>query len=161
MKQLDQEIESANGELNDTIKATNERKDEFQELKELAANKDDLKSEVIKHQRELKSLQTDIKSAEEELAKLEGELIKASDKPIKVSAGYFYFGSDIEPGRYKITAQEGHRGNVFIREEGKRGSYVGETFGDGSRGSTVDFVFESKAGDEIEATIPVYLYPVE
>lgn len=132
--------------------------DRFEGLETLEKNKGKIEDEVIAASSTLEKTKLEIDAAKSELSKLQGDIVKAKDEPIKISAGFYYFGSDIKPGRYKLMAQPGHRGNVFIRTDGR--SKVAETFGGGTYGID-DFVFQALDGDEIEATVPVLLYPVE
>lgn len=137
------------------------RKDEkkYDELEELATNQKDNEKELAKNKKKLDEVKDSIEKKEKQLESLKGDIAKAKDEPIKVSPGFYYFGTDIDEGRYKLTAQEGQRGNVFVRGENSRG-YVGETFGKGEH-AIEEFTFEASEGDELEATIPIYLYPVE
>jgi len=160
LSSLEEEIENKNKDLQEVENSLSENQSKFEGLEELAENRDQVNQEVNDAESELESLKSEISDKKDEIETIQGEIVKAKDEPIKLNAGYYYFGiDDIEPGRYKITAQEGNRGNVFIRDE--RGSYVAETFGDGERNSLTEFTFQSNEGDEIEATIPINLYPVE
>lgn len=153
------ELDEIEGKLNTIKKEFAENDSKYKALEELAREQEEIKREVEAKKATLEETQEIIDSVKEELAKLQGEVLNYKDEPIKVNPGFYYFGSDIESGRYKITAQEGQRGNVFIRSDGR--SYVGETFGDGTDSSIKEFTFQSNDGDEIEATIPIYLYPVD
>lgn len=164
--ELQTKIESRQSELDEIEGKLTAIKTEFAEndskykaLEALAKEQDEIKQEVETKKAVLEETQEIIDSVKEELATLQGEILKYKDEPIKINPGFYYFGSDIESGRYKITAQEGQRGNVFIRKDGR--SYVGETFGDGTRSSVKEFTFRSIDGDEIEAKIPIYLFPVD
>lgn len=173
--ELQKKIEEREFELNELKDSISEHKQElkevkgdissnkkrYDELEKLAKNEEKIKQSTQEMESKINSLETSIKEKQNKLSALEGELVKAEKQPIKINPGYYYFGVDaIAPGRYKVTAQEGQYGNVFIRRDGR--SYVAETFGDGKRGSSIrEFTFMSSAGDEIEATIPIYLYPVE
>ena len=156
---LSGEIAAAESELRDIEMEFQNRESEFSTLSKLAENQESVKEEVKESESTLETLNNQIKEAESGLKKLEGKLVSVSDEPIKINAGYFYFGSDVESGRYELRPQGGQYGNVFIRRNGS--SYVSDTFGPADRGALTDFVFEAQDGDEIEATIPILLYPVE
>ncbi|MEK3909618.1 hypothetical protein [Oceanobacillus sp. FSL W7-1309] len=156
---LSGEISAAESDLRDIEMEFKNRESEFSKLSELAENQESVKEEVKEAEASLDNLNSQIEDAESKLGELEGKIVSVSDEPIKINAGYFYFGSDVEPGRYELRPQEGQYGNVFIRRGGS--SYVAETFGSADRGALTDFVFEAQDGDEIEATIPILLYPVD
>ncbi len=156
---LGEDITAAEGELREINLEFQNREAEFNKLSKLAENQEFVKKEVSDAESTLESLNSQIEDAESKLQELEGKIVDVSDEPIKINAGYYYFGSDVEPGRYELRPQEGQYGNVFIRRNDR--SYVAETFGPTERGGLTDFVFESQDGDEIEATIPILLYPVE
>lgn len=160
-KALEEKISSKESELSDLESSFSERKAEFDELTKLADNRDSIEEEISKSESTLESLNSDISETESKLDELKEEIVSFADEPIKLEAGYFYFGEDIESNRYKLTAQEGQRGNVFIRSAADGMSYVSDTFGDGTNRSVEEFTFTASDGDEIEATIPIYLYPVE
>src|SRR5690606_29534992 len=160
--ELQRMIEEKENELNDITNELNENKKFYDELQAIAKERNDLLETINDYKDEIMSLENEIEKKQKELDKLSGEIVKVKDDPIKINAGYNYFGIDnIEPGRYRMTAQEGQRGNVFVRDHERGMSYVAETFGDGTNGSVKEFTFYADEGDEIEATIPVYLYPVE
>jgi septal ring factor EnvC (AmiA/AmiB activator) len=161
LRDLEEKVKSTENKLLELDSDFEERETEFEELIKLAENKDSYESEVENAESSLKKLNEEIEEAESELEKLNGQIVSFEDEPIKVGAGYFYFGEDIEPGRYELKAQSGHRGNIFIRREGS--SYVSETFGKprSGGGEELTFVFTALAGDEVEATIPFELYPAE
>lgn len=156
---INQEISEAEVELETVNQELQDNKERFEGLEELADNRDQLEEEVNESEATLEELENELESIQEEIDKAEGKLVEVQDEPISVNAGYFYFGDDIEPGRYKITAQEGQRGNVFIRRNDR--SYVNEIFGDGSNRTTKEFTFKAEEADELEATIPVLLYPIK
>lgn len=142
-----------------SLKVTLEKnKTKYSELEDIAANRDSIENEVRESENTLSVLLADIEKAKGNLAGIEEDIVKARNEPISVGAGYYTIGDDIPPGRFKLVAQEGFRGNVFVREDGT--SKVAETFGGGEYG-IADFVFQANMGDEIEATIPILLYPVE
>jgi len=160
--ELQRMIEEKENELNDITNELNENKNFYDELQAIAKERNDLLETINEYKDEIMSLENEIEKKQKELDKLSGEIVKVKDDPIKINPGYYYFGIDnIEPGRYRMTAQEGQRGNVFVRDHERGMSYVAETFGDGTNGSVKEFTFYADEGDEIEATIPVYLYPVE
>lgn len=156
---LGEEISAAESDLRDIEMEFKNRESEFSKLSKLAENQESVKEEVKEAEASLDNLNSQIKDAESELEKLEGKIVSVTNEPIKINAGYFYFGSDVESGRYELRPQEGQYGNVFIRRNGS--SYVSDTFGPADRGALTDFVFEAQDGDEIEATIPILLYPVD
>jgi len=131
-----------------------DREAEFNELVALSEERESLDEEVIQ-------LRIERDDLNREIEKLTADVVEVKDEPIKVGAGYFYFGDYIETGRYELKAQDGYRGNVFIRRNGI--SYVADTFGQSrtSDEEELTFIFSSEVGDEIEATVPIELYPVE
>ncbi|MFC4387508.1 hypothetical protein ACFOZ1_06735 [Gracilibacillus marinus] len=144
LKTKKQELFDTKADLGRVIAQMEEEEAEFAELEELASNREQLES--------------DVKEAQETLASLKKEIITLKDEPIKVGAGYFYFGEDLEPGRYLIKSQHPRGGNVFVRRDGS--SYVNVILSD-SDGYPSDYVFESINGDELEVAMPVELYQVE
>lgn len=126
-----------------------DRETEFNELVALSEERESLDEEVIQLRIERDDLNREIES-------LTADIVEAKDEPIKVGAGYFYFGDDIAPGRYRIEAQGNNRGNVFVRRNDR--SHVNTILGEGYNES---YVFESIIGDELEVGMPVELYPVE
>lgn len=160
LKDVENQITSREADLKNLETKYKTEVEGFEEVAALIEDKKSIESEISSAETELSILNKDIETAEGKLEKLNGDIVKASDQPVKLSAGYFYFGEDVEAGRYKLTAQEGHRGNVFIRRDGS--SYVSETFSHKpSEYAITEFVFTGLPGDQIEATIPIYLYPVE
>lgn len=148
-------IERESGNLSEAFKS---REEEFERLSELAEEEDEVRIAVRDAKEELDKIERQIASAQTELDQLQGQIVELSDEPIKVGAGYFYFGQDIAPGRYMMKPQAGRSGNVFLRRDGS--SYVNTILG--SRDSHVeDYVFDSRAGDELDTRIPIELYPVE
>lgn len=158
-KELTAKISEAQTELNMIQAELISGKAKYEEMETLSENKERLEENISVGLDELGNIIVEIETANKELDLLTGEIAKVKDEPIKLGAGFYYVGSDVPPGRYKLMAQEGNRGNVFVRGDGR--SFVAETFGDGSNGSVVDFVFHAFDENEIEATIPVLLYPVE
>jgi hypothetical protein len=128
-----------------------DREAEFNELIALSEERESLEDEVIQ-------LRIERDDLNREIEKLTAKVVEVKDEPIKVGAGYFYFGDDIEPGRYLIKPQNARGGNVFVRRNGS--SYVNVILRE-SDDYPSDFVFESISGDELEVGTPVELYPVE
>lgn len=154
--ELVEEIEKKEKELKDITKDLNDNKEYYEELLNISEEYDELVDAVTDYKSEIIGLEDDIKEKEEKLRNLDGEIAKVKDEPIKVNPGVYHFGSDIETGRYKITAQDGYNGNIFFRGDND----FAETFGKG-RYSIEEYTFYAEDGDQIELTIPVLLYPVE
>ncbi|MCU9614129.1 hypothetical protein OEV98_11210 [Caldibacillus lycopersici] len=154
------ELVSVTDEKNKVLNEINQNKKIIDEANEIINNRDSLTNEINDKGTELAVLDTDIKKKKEELDALTVQIKKTGEDPYKLGAGYYYFGSDIPTGRYELRAQDGYRGNIFVR--GTNGiSKVAETFGEGSEYSIESFVFDGLDGEEIEATIPIILVPVE
>lgn len=156
LEDVESKISTSNEELVDIKSELKSNEDEFSELKYLANNKDEITEEVREFEKKKEELESVIEELEDRLEYLEGEIVRVESEPIKVNPGVYHFGSDIEVGRYKITAQEGQRGNVFF--DGN--TYFGETFGGGEY-AIEEYTFYAENGDQIEASIPIYLYPAE
>lgn len=155
-EELQVKIEDKEKELNEVSQELDEGKEHYEELKKLDTQQDVLTESIVDYELELISVEKELEEKQEELDKVDEELIKVNDEPIKVNPGTFYFGDDIEEGRYKITYQDGYNGNVFFRGDND----FGETFGKGNH-SIEEYTFYADDGDELEATIPILLYPVE
>ncbi|WBX80106.1 hypothetical protein PD280_21305 [Virgibacillus salarius] len=148
------ELDKVNNEIN---KAKEELSD-LEELKELAENRKQVEKDLQESKSELEVLKKDIERAENGLKEKRDKIIEAKKEPIKLDAGFYYIGEDIPESRYILKPQEGYNGNVFVRNE--NGSKVAESFG--SRGGYLKkFTFDGLDGEEIEATIPILLYPAE
>ncbi|OEH55935.1 hypothetical protein AQ616_19045 [Oceanobacillus sp. E9] len=160
LEELDGKIGDKKSDLSEIETEFQNRESEFSKLSKLAENKETAESELSEAESTLEKLNADIETAESELSKLEGDILKAIDEPIKLNPGFYYFGIDLDEGRYKLEAQEGNTGNVFVR--GESGSIINEIFGTSNDGHSIsEFTFYGSEGLEIEATIPVLLYPVE
>lgn len=147
-------------ELAEIEKNLDDKKDKYEALEKLAADQKNVESNLEKSKNEITSLQVEIDSAETELKGLQGAIVKVKDEPIRIGAGYYYFGDDIPPGRYKAVPQEGQSGNFFVRDI--NGSKVNTILGHRTDyGHVEEFLFEGFSGDEVEATLPVLLYPAE
>lgn len=154
--ELVEEIEKKEDELNDITKDLNDNKEYYDELLSISEEHEELVDTVVDYKLEVRELKDDIKEKKKELKGLEKEITKVEKEPIKINPGVYYFGDDIDPGRYKITNQDGYNGNVFFRGD----NYFGETFGDGKY-SIDEYTFYADEGDELEASIPILLYTVE
>lgn len=154
--ELVEEIEKKENELNDITKDLNDNKEYYEELLNISEEYDELVDAVTDYKSELIGLKDDIKEKKKELKSLNREITKVKKEPIKVNPGVYHFGNDIEPGRYKVTAQHGYNGNIYFRGDNN----FAETFG-GGRYSIEEYTFYAEDGDQIEFTIPALLYPVE
>jgi septal ring factor EnvC (AmiA/AmiB activator) len=163
---VSEEVKLAQEELAETEDKLAEVKNELssqesklEELQELSAREDEMKQNIKDYEIDVEYWESKAKEAEDQFNTISGQVEDAEGEPVELGAGYYYFGSDVEPGRYKLSAQEGQSGNVFVR--GLDGmSKVADTFGQGSD-YVQEFVFEGLEGEEIEATVPVVLTPVE
>src|SRR5690625_8040490 len=99
------------------------------------------RSEVKTKEDELEELEETLKETQEKFDTLQGDLVKLEDEPLKVNAGYFYFGSDIEPGRYIDKPQSGNSGNYFERDTNRDNIIVG----DHSEHHLEEYTFEAPA----------------
>lgn len=158
LAEIEEEKSSAQTELSKIEGTLSEDKEKYDALEKLAADQKTIESSVEESKSTLASLQSEIESAKTELEGLESEIVKVAGGPISLNAGFYYVSKDVPPGRYKLTAQEGDWGNVFVRNKNDYGSKVSDTFGGDELES---FIFEAVEGDEIEATIPIHLFPVE
>lgn len=155
-KELSEKIKEKENELDDITRDLNKNKKHYDKLQEIDEEYEELLSAVTDYQVEVTTLESDIESKEKELKKLDGEIAKVIDEPMKVNPGTFYFGDDIEEGRYKVTNQEGQRGNIYFRG----GESFAETFGKGEY-AVEEYTFNAYEGEEIQFDIPALLYPVE
>ncbi|MEH7223900.1 hypothetical protein V7112_08765 [Bacillus sp. JJ1566] len=163
-KDLQIDISEKYKEKESIIKEVQENQKTFDEAVEIIDNKiaileeiKTLETQVGTKKGEIETLNSDIESKKSELASITGEIQKSGEEPIKLGAGYYYFGKDIPPGRYDLQPQQGQYGNVFIRGLNGR-SKVADTFG---RDELHSFIFEGIEGEEVEATIPIILVPVK
>lgn len=164
IEKIDTELESLIDEKQTVTQEVNENKELIEVAKDYSQNKEaldnqlqTLTSQISTKNEEIKQLDSQISSKQDELASLTGQIQETGEAPIELGAGFYYFGKDIPPGRYDLQPQPGQYGNVFVR--GLNGiSKVGETFG---RDELQSFIFEGLEGEEIEATIPIILVPVE
>lgn len=154
LSEVEKEVESKEQKALGLEIEFQDRETEFNELVALSEERESLDEEVIQ-------LRIERDDLNREIEKITAKVVEVKDEPIKVGAGYFHFGDDIETGRYELKAQDGYRGNIFVRRDGR--SYVADTFGKSRTGGSdeITFVFSAKVGDEIEATVPFELYPVE
>lgn len=159
LEEINKNIEVKEKELADLQKTLEANADKYEGLEELSKNRDGVTSMVKESEKKLGLLEVDIEEAQVQLDKLKGDIVKVKEEPVKVGAGSFYFGEDIKPGRYKAVAQEGYRGIMFVRASGDLGSKASSALG--SEDGNKDYVFEAVTGDELETTMPIYLYPVE
>lgn len=143
-------------ELRDITKELDDNKEYYDELQEIAAEHEELLETVVDYKAEITSLETDIEEKEKELEKINGEIAKVKDEPIKINPGVYYFGEDLDVGRYKLTNQEGYRGNAYFYGDDS----FAETFGEGDL-SIEEYTFYGDEGDKLKADIPIELYPVE
>lgn len=152
----EKDIKNKDKELQKVTDLLESNKKEYDELEELSQNKESLLDDIVEYEKEEIDLDETIKEKEEELDGINQEIVKTEGDPISVNPGTYYFGDDIEPGRYKLTYQDGYDGNVFFRGDNN----FGETFGKGKY-SIEEYTFYADEGDEIELTIPVLLHPTE
>ena len=155
-EELQRSIEEKQKELDDISKDLNENKEYYDELQQIENEREELMQAALEYKGEIVSLETEIEEKQDELNKINGEIAKVIDEPIKVNPGTFYFGDDIEEGRYKVTNQDGQRGNIYFRG----GEGFAETFGKGEY-SIEEYTFNAYDGEEIQFDIPALLYPVE
>jgi|SRR5690625_277634 len=155
-EELQDKIKDAEKEFSDISQELIDKKDHYKELKKLDSKQDKLIDSVVDYEKEITSVEKELEEKQKELDEIEGKITKVKDEPIKINPGVYYFGEDIKEGRYKLTNQDGYNGNVFFRGDDN----FGETFGQGEY-SIEEYTFYADEGDEIEATIPILLYPVE
>lgn len=154
--ELQERIESKKIELSDITKELEDNEEHYNKLIQMASDEKELEETISEYKSEVEVLEDEIGKKEQQLKKVDGELTKVLDEPIKVNPGTFYFGEDIEEGRYKVTAQSGQRGNIYFRGDER----FAETFGKGSY-SIDEYTFNAYHGEEIQFDIPALLYPVE
>lgn len=154
--ELQKMIEEKENELDDITKDFKDNKEHYDELQEISDEYDELLESVVNYKLEITSLESEIEEGQKELDKIHGEIAKVTDEPIKVNPGTFYFGDDIEEGRYKVTHQENQRGNIYFRGN----ESFAETFGKGEY-SVEEYTFNAYDGEEIQFDIPALLYPVD
>jgi len=157
LEEVENKIKSSEKDLNRIEKDLSDNKKKYDDLETLAKNEEDLKSEVKTKEDELEELEETLKETQEKFDTLQGDLVKMEDEPLKVNAGYFYFGSDIEPGRYIVKPQSGNSGNFFVRGTNR----VNIILGNDSERHLEEYTFEASDGDELETGLPIELYPAE
>src|SRR5690625_132653 len=150
-------LDEMNEELESTEKKLRSNKEKIEELELLEMRRDDYKKEVDNKKKELKGLEENISKKKDELKNLKGDILELSDKPIDIDAGYFYFGTDIEPGRYTVKPKGNNSGNFFVRGTNRVNIILGNDYDS----HVEEFTFEAYDGDELETKIPVELYLVE
>lgn len=153
------DIDKHKQELKEVTDEINKNKRIIDEAKEIVSKKEDIEKSISSNTSKLNKLKREVEIKEKELSKLTGQLKNTGESPVELNAGYYYFGDDLPANRYELKAQNGYHGNVFVKDESGR-SKVAETFGKGPH-AIESFVFTALPGDEIEATIPVILTPVE
>ena len=159
LTEIEENKSTAEKELSKITDNLNENKKEFEDLKDLQKNRNAVTSKVAEAEKKLGLLELDIEEAETELKALKGEIVVAADDPLSIGAGFYYFGSDIPEGRYKVMPQKGHRGNLFVKDS--TGSSFVNTILAEADGYNSEFLFTGMEGDVLEATMPVLLYPAE
>lgn len=119
-----------------------------------------LEEKINESKTTLETLDSNIDEAENELEEAQEQYASEPDEPIEVEAGEFYFGEDIEPGRYKVEMQEGYSGNV--RVESPEGDLVmAKSIGGDGQYSVESYTFSASLGDIIKPRAPILLHPVE
>lgn len=154
IKEKEEKLKDYESQLSEILTEFRENKTKYERLEEIADKEDEVNESLKEKESELRSLEKSIEEKQGELDSLTGDLVKIKGEPIKVNPGTFYFGSDIEVGRYKVTYQEGQRGNIYFRGSER----FAETFGSGA---TQEYTFNGYDGEEIQFDIPALLYPVE
>ncbi|AUJ26561.1 hypothetical protein [Virgibacillus dokdonensis] len=157
--ELQKKIEDKERELESISTELKENEDYYNELQQIEEEREELMQTVVDYKVEITSLENEIEDKENKLNKIEGKIVKTVDKPIKLEAGYFYFGEDIDPGRYKIEVPKGTNGNVHVKSE-DGDLIVSKNIGGNSQYSVDSYTFHASSGDEIEASVPLLLYPV-
>jgi len=116
---------------------------------------EELKQELDKSEGYASILEASLEEEEEE--QIEDEISdedSQEDGKTELSPGTYYFGEDIDPGRYTITFQDDYSGTIIFHGEER----FGENFGMRD-GYIYDYTFNAQDGEKLEASIPVILFP--
>jgi len=154
-------ISDAESNLTETESDLSKKKEEFDELISLKGKEEELQSKIDESSQQVDDINEKVQermdkleSLEDEIETMEGKVVKAKDDPIKLQPGTYYFGTDIEPGRYKVTYQNGQHGNIYFHGA----ESFAQTFGNDS---TQEYTFTAHVGEDIQFDIAGLLYPVE
>jgi predicted phage tail protein len=165
IEDLNTKMETKEQELSAIKNNIKEKQNEYDETLEIIAQKDDIKEEARKIEREtqakekaIEKLDADIKAQETVLASVSGKVKEKEDDPIQLSAGQFIVGSDIPASRYKVVAA-GNSGN-FVVYSSYGDLKVNTILGNGDFG-VKEYVFFAEVGDSIDLANPAKFIPVE
>ncbi len=142
---------------------TDNKRNDLEEAKKLIDQKDSLKKEVSTLTSEIdsktesvESLTLDINNKNKEIERLQKGIVELKSKPIKLPAGDFTVGVDIDAGRYRVTPSGSNTGNFSVND----GRIAGVMLGNDSY-SVKEYIVTVLDGDDITQTLPVIFQAVE
>jgi|GEM_PF-5166236 len=152
--ELKEKIKEKEEELDEITIDLNKNKNHYEELQEIEEEHQELLDGSLYYREEITELDEEIEEKEIELNKINGDLVKVKDDPIKINPGTYYFGEDLEEGRYKVTYQDGEHGNIYFHGD----EDFAQTFGNDE---TKEYTFNANEGEDIKTDIQALLYPIE
>lgn len=144
----EQQLKDKESEYSEVIKMI-EQKDLIQK------DIDSLNNDVTTKKDEINKLVGEIETKNKELALVTAQIKEKKMEPKNLSAGKFTVGKDVIAGRYKVIPN-GSGGNFFVNDGMKANIMLG-------RGDfyVSEYVIELIDSDEIDATLPIKLIPIE
>jgi hypothetical protein len=144
-----------------------ENKTEFDAAKKIAdeidgtkGQLDTLNNDIETKKTESSSLDAEIKKKKDELAKIENVIVVKNEAPIRLPAGHFLVGKDIEPGRYKVVAVG--QGSNFMVDDLEGNNVVNTIiYSSPEDGGVTEYITDLNDGDTINAESPFKYIPVE
>ena len=133
------------------------------ENKKLSEKNDELSKEEYQNnlKSEIKKLEDKKASLQQEVDKLSQDIIRIKGEPKSYSAGHYTAGTDITPGRYKITSNS-KTGNFFVYSSGgdlEVNIIIGKS--DYYDIGLDEYIYTFKSGDKVESTTPFSITPIE
>jgi archaellum component FlaC len=156
IKQVEKEFNDKTDKLNQVRSDFASYENKYNELKDLQSKENDMKTYVSSSQSQLETLKEQINDAQSKLATLQGDVVTANGSPIKLGAGHFTVGEDLNAGRYKVEPVSGY-GNFIVN-----GGDIAVTLDSaGDTGTVKSYVFDASDGDTIELDVTAKFTPVE
>lgn len=120
-------------------------------------SKEEAANRLVEEQRKetISELDSEIAEKQKQLDTLQNLIKKTGEDPIKLTAGYFYGGTDIPTGRYQVSNGSS---NFVVHSSGGR---LKVNIILGGRYGVDSYVFDVSSGDEIKSESPCTLTPIE
>ena len=106
-----------------------------------------LDAQVSQRERQIEELET-------ELQRLRTRIVETGDEPIRLAAGTWYVGTDVPPGRYRVTGSS----NFFVERPG--GGFLDFTNIILGRHGVAEYVMSVSRGDVIQTRGGATLTPI-